>query len=89
MSFEYFDKLSFDGRKRYMLKLDTVKLKECPNRLPKGAWSRELSGWPGPGRFSDSSILRQFDIPTVRYSESWTNNVNLPNIPKIKENFLQ
>ena len=44
---------------------------------------------PGPGRFSDSSILRQFDIPTVRYSESWTNNVNLPNIPKIKENFLQ
>ena len=43
----------------------------------------------GPGRFSDSSILRQFDIPKVRYSESWTNNVNLPNIPKIKENFLQ
>ena len=30
MSFEYLDKLSFDGIKRYMVKLDAMQLKECP-----------------------------------------------------------
>ena len=46
MSFECFDKVSLDGRKRYMTKLDAIKLKEYPYRLPKGAWSKKLSGWP-------------------------------------------
>ena len=34
------------------------------------------------------SLFRQFDIPTVRYSESWTKNVNLPNNTKNQGKFL-
>ena len=30
MSFEYFGKLSLDGIKSYMVKLDAIQLKECP-----------------------------------------------------------
>ena len=39
-------------------------------------------------RCSDSSIFRQFDIPTVRYSESLTKNVNLPKNTKNQGQFL-
>ena len=30
MSFEYFDELSLDDRKRYIVKLDAIQLKMCP-----------------------------------------------------------
>ena len=46
MPFKSFDKLSLDGQKRYMEKLDAIKLTECPYHLLKGAWLRKLSGWP-------------------------------------------
>ena len=42
----------------------------------------------GPGRFSDSLIFRQFDITTVRHSDSWTKNVNLPKNTKNQGKFL-
>ena len=42
----------------------------------------------GPGRFSDRSIFRKFDIPKVRYSDSWTKNVNLPKYTKNQGKFL-
>ena len=39
-------------------------------------------------RYSESSIFRTFDIPTVRYSDSKTKNVNLPKNTKNQGKFL-
>ena len=38
MSYEYFNTLNDDSRTRYLKKLETVKLKECPYRLPADVW---------------------------------------------------
>ena len=36
MSFDYFDKLSLNRIKGYMVKLDAIQLKECPENGLKG-----------------------------------------------------
>ena len=46
MSYQYFDELPGEAKERYLEKLNAVKLKECPYRLPAGCWSSDLATWP-------------------------------------------
>ena len=46
MSYCYLDELMSGAKQRYLEKLEVIKLKECPHRLPEGSWSGEMSGWP-------------------------------------------
>ena len=46
MSYEYFNTLNDDSRTRYLQKLETVKLKECPYRLPADVWKDNPALWP-------------------------------------------
>ena len=46
MSYEYFDTLREKARSRYLKKIQTVKLHECPYRLPADTWMAHPSKWP-------------------------------------------
>ena len=46
MSYEYFSTLNDKSRTRYLKKLETVKLKECPYRLPADTWKDNATLWP-------------------------------------------
>ena len=46
MSYRYPDELTSEAKQRYLKKLEAIKLKGCPYRLPEGSWSGEMSGWP-------------------------------------------
>ena len=46
MSYEYFNTLNDESRTRYLQKLETVKLKEYPYRLPADTWKDNPTLWP-------------------------------------------
>ncbi|XP_001624269.3 LOW QUALITY PROTEIN: uncharacterized protein LOC5503168 [Nematostella vectensis] len=46
ISYQYFDELPEEAKKRYLEKLKAVNLNECPYKLPEGCWSGDLVKWP-------------------------------------------
>ena len=46
MSYKYFNTLNNESRTRYLKKLETVKPKECPYRLPADVWKDNPALWP-------------------------------------------
>ena len=46
MAYNYLDGLNAEAKHRYFKKLDTVKLKDCPYRLPADSWLNDPRQWP-------------------------------------------
>ena len=46
MSYAYFNTLNDKSRTRYLKKVETVKHKECPDRLPADGWKDNPTVWP-------------------------------------------
>ena len=46
MSYEYFDSLSDEARRRYLEKLELVELSQCPYQLPADVWVDNPKLWP-------------------------------------------
>lgn len=46
MSYKYYEELTTDAKLRYDDKLQALGLKECPYKLPAGAWINDPTKWP-------------------------------------------
>ena len=46
MSYQYFHELPGEAKAKYLVKFNSINLKECLYDFPKGCWSSDLGTWP-------------------------------------------